>query len=263
MSDKARSSWDLPHIHSAAPIIFGISLIGFWFALVYIFSIPGYLVPSPASVLNEFIARGRLLALDTLITAQEAGMGFLIGTTFGFLCGVVFAHSRLLEKTFQPYLVGLQAIPVVAIAPLLVIWFGSGIAGKVALSAFISYFPVVISTSYGLRRIQNEMIELFSVLRATKMQTLTKLRIPHALPYIFSSLRVSATLSVIGAIVGEMAGANQGLGHRILVASYRTETALMFAGIACASALGLLFFAFVHLSGTLMLKNHNHDYTNE
>jgi NitT/TauT family transport system permease protein len=190
-------------------------------------------------------------------------MGFLIGTTFGFLCGVAFAHSRLLENTFQPYLVSLQAIPVVAIAPLLVIWFGSGMAGKVALSAFISYFPVVISTTYGLRRVQNEMIELFSVLRATKMETLIKLRIPHALPYIFSSLRVSATLSVIGAIVGEMAGANQGLGHRILVASYRTETALMFAGIACASALGLLFFALVRLVAAFMLKNHNYDYTNE
>lgn len=243
-----------------APFTLGICLVGFWYLLVYFLHVPNYLVPSPNAVFKEFLDRGHLLAMDTWVTAQEAGAGFVIGTGFGFACGVVFAHSRLLENTFQPYLVGLQAIPVVAIAPLLVIWFGSGIAGKIALSAFISYFPVVVSTTYGLRRVQSEMIELFLVLRATKMQTFLKLRLPHALPYIFSALRVSATLSVIGAIVGEMAGANQGLGHRILVSSYRTETPMMFAGIACASALGLLFFGIVRVTATIILKNHNHDY---
>jgi NitT/TauT family transport system permease protein len=185
----------------------------------------------------------------------------MVGVSFGFLAGVAFAHIRPLERIFQPYLVALQAIPIVAIAPLLVIWFGSGLVGKVVLAAFISIFPVVVATTYGLGRVRTETLDLMHILSARPHHVFFKLRLPTSLPFIFSALRVSATLSVIGAIVAEIAGANAGIGHRIMIASYRTETAAMFAAIACASFLGLVFYGTVRAIGAYVLTNHDHEYT--
>lgn len=243
------------------PIFLAVVLLMAWGSIVNALKIPAYIIPSPSDVWSAFIANWQGLGRDLLVTAQEAGAGFLIGAGFGFLCGVLFAHARPLEGLFQPYLVALQAVPIVAIAPLLVIWFGSGILGKIVLAAFITYFPVVVSTAYGVRRVRRESLDLMHILSANAIQIFFKLRLPHSLPFVFSALRVSATLSVIGAIVAEIAGANSGIGHRILIASYRTETATMFAAIACAAFLGLVFYGIVRVTGAYLLRNHEHEFT--
>jgi len=234
-----------------------------WSAAVRIFHIPAYLIPPPNAVWSVFVRDWRGLLADTCITATEAGLGFAAGTIIGMVCGICFAHSRYAESVFHPYLVGLQAVPVVAIAPLLVIWFGSGMVGKVVLAAFISYFPVVVSTTYGLRRVRTELAELMTILAASRTEMFRHVRFPASLPFVFSALKVSSTLSVIGAIVGEIAGSNKGIGHRILIASYRTDTDSMFAGIAFAALLGLFFYSLVRLAAAVLLRNHNHNYEME
>lgn len=253
-SDRGRIS------QLAGQICLAIAIVGVWALWVSVREIPAYLIPSPSDVWHAGLDQWKSLMEDFSITAVEALSGFVVGAGIGFLCGVVFAHVKVLENLFQPYLVALQAVPVVAIAPLLVLWFGSGMPGKILLAAFMSYFPVVVSTTYGIRRVRNEQMELMHILSATTFQIFTKLRLPNSLPYVFSALRVSATLSVIGAIVAEIAGASGGLGHRILVDSYRTETASMFAAIFLAAVLGLLFYGIVRLAGNFLLRNHDREF---
>ena len=237
-----------------------IAVLVAWALLVSIRDIPAYLIPSPSDVWHAGFNQWASLMDDFSVTAMEAFTGLLLGAGMGFLCGVLFAHVKVLEDLFQPYLVALQAVPVVAIAPLLVLWFGSGMMGKILLSGFMSYFPVVVATTYGIRRIRNEQLELMQILSATTFEIFIKLRLPNSLSHIFPALRVSATLSVIGAIVAEIAGASGGLGHRILVDSYRTETASMFAAIFLAALLGLIFYGIVRVSGNYFLRNHDREF---
>jgi NitT/TauT family transport system permease protein len=161
---------------------------------------------------------------------------------FGGLLAVAFVHSRSLELGVYPYAIALKTVPIVAIAPLLVVWCGNGILPKVIVSAIISFFPVVVNTTKGLRSVDTEAFDLFDSMSASRGQVFWKLRVPSALPYLFAALKISCTLAVIGAIVGEFSGADKGLGFFILISSYRLETVDMFVGILVSSLLGILFF---------------------
>ena len=229
------------------PTLFFVVLLIFWELSLKVFKVPAYLVPSPISVASTLLANFGELIKDTGITLVEAVCGFLIGSFLGFCIAIGFAHSRLVESTVYPYFVALQSVPIVAIAPLLVLWFGNGIIGKITMSSLVCFFPVVVNMTIGLKSADKDAVSLFRILDATPAQLFFKLRLPSSLPFLMSSLKIAASLSIIGAIVAEIAGARQGIGFRIVISSYRTDTTMMFASIFLAAIMGIAFFKLIGL----------------
>ncbi|MEM7130604.1 MAG: ABC transporter permease [Chloroflexota bacterium] len=186
-----------------------------------------------------------ILARASLFTLQEALLGFLMGSLLGFGLGILFAHSNLLERGLLPYVVASQTIPLLAIAPMVVIWLGGSFLSVAVIAAYLTFFPVTINTLIGLRSPKPTAVELMHSYAATPSQILWKLRVPAALPYIFTALKVSATASVVGAIIGELpSGIADGLGRVILNFNqyYATGPEKLWASILFASLTGLLFF---------------------
>ena len=242
--------------------VFVVIVITLWELTVRAFSVPEYLLPAPSVILFKLFTLQKGLMAHTGYTAFESAVGFLLGSSFGILLAVLFVHSRTLELGIYPYAIALKTVPIVAIAPLLVVWFGNGMLPKVIVAAIISFFPVVVNTTKGLRNVDAEAFDMFDSMSATKRQVFFKLRVPSALPYLFASLRISSTLSVIGAIVGEFSGADRGLGFFIMISSHRLETVDMFVGILMSSSLGILFFYGIALLEKIIIpweKNTNID----
>lgn len=220
--------------------------LAIWQIVVVAADVPAYIVPSPIEIAVELLAEGPWLAADLGWTMLEAVLGFLIGSAVAFLTAILFVHVRVVERAAFPWAIVLQTIPIVAIAPLLTIWFGYTLVPKVVIAAIICFFPVLVNTTRGLRSVSSQAMELMHVLSARKASIFWRLRLPSSLPYVFAGLRVAATLSVIGSIVAEFTGADRGIGFVIVQASYRIDTRLMFAAIALSSLAGILFF---HLIG--------------
>ena len=226
--------------------ILALLALAIWQLVVIAADVPAYIVPSPTEIGRELISRGPSLVADLGWTMLEAVTGFLIGGGVAFVTAVVFVHIRIVERAAFPWAIVLQTIPIVAIAPLLTIWFGYTLVPKVAIAAIICFFPVLVNTTRGLRSVSSQAMELMRVLSARKASIFWRLRLPSSLPYVFAGLRVAATLSVIGAIVAEFTGADRGIGFVIVQASYRIDTRLMFAAITLSSLAGIVFF---HLIG--------------
>lgn len=239
-------------------IVFIVCIIILWEFAVRAFSIPEYLLPAPSVILSRLLSMKMGLLAHTGYTAFESALGFFLGSAFGILLAVLFVHSRTLELGIYPYAIALKTVPIVAIAPLLIVWFGNGPLPKIIVAAIISFFPVVVNTTRGLRSVDAEAFDLFDSMSATPSQVFFKLRVPSALPYLFAALRISSTLAVIGAIVGEFSGADRGLGFFIMISSYRLETVDMFAGIFLSSLLGILFFYGIALIEKLVVPWEQH-----
>lgn len=233
--------------HIILPLGVFLLILLIWESSVVAFKIPVYLLPKPSLIISTLISDFDRLIPHIRITFFEAFVGFLVGSFFGWLLAVLFSFSQTLEKALYPYAIALKSIPIVALAPLLVVWFGNGLLPKVLISAIISFFPVVVNVVKGLKTVDSEAMDLFKSLSATKKQIFTKLQFYNSMPYLFSALRISATLSVIGAIVGEFSGADKGLGFFILISSHRLETVDMFIGILLSSIMGVLFFYLVNI----------------
>ena len=227
------------------PIVFFVLFVLSWEGICHIFQVKEYLVPPPSKIVAEIVKNAGLLAKDTGVTMLEAILGFFMANIASILFAVGFAHFRWFERSLYPYTIGLKSIPIIAIAPLLVLWCGNGLIGKVIMAAIISFFPLVVNATIGLKSVNPEALDLMRSLSASSFQILFKLRFPTAMPYIFSALKISAPLAVVGAIVGELSGATKGIGYTILIASYRVQTTKLFAAIFLASVGGLLFFALI------------------
>jgi len=232
---------------SITPISFFVGILLIWEIVVSVTNYPEYLLPKPTRIINQLITNFDSLLLHTGITMSEAVIGFIIANTLAFLAAVVFAHSKTIEKGLYPYAVALETTPIIAMAPLLILWFGTDIGSKIVAAAIVAFFPMLVNTVKGLKAIDEETLDLFRSLFANKWQIFIKLRLPNALPYIFSALKTSAALSVIGAIVGEFVGANKGIGYVILISTYHMETVKMFTGIIMSAVAGMLFFWVVSL----------------
>lgn len=223
-----------------------LALLG-WQLLIRWTDLPSFILPSPADVGMRFarsLTDGSLLR-HTGVTLGEVLLGLLTGTAAATVLGYLLAKSRLFERILAPYLVASQAVPVVAIAPLLVIWFGPGIFSKVLICALIVFFPVLVNTVVGVRDVPNSLRDLMRSMRATRWQTLRYLEIPAALPVFLGGLRIGAALSVIGAVVGEFVGADKGLGFLINVGRGQYDTALVFVAIFALVALALSLYGIV------------------
>lgn len=215
-----------------APLVL-IGVVGLWAALVAWQDYPPFILPSPVLVWQKFLtmtADGSLW-LHIGVTLVEIALGLLIGLSAAFGLGYLLGKHHTLERIASPYIVASQSIPIVAIAPLVVIWMGSGLASKVAVTALITFFPALIATIVGIRSVDPDLHDLMRSLRASRWQLFWKLELPAALPMIFGGLKLSATLAVVGAVVGEFMGANAGLGYLVNLGRGLLDTPMMFVAI--------------------------------
>ncbi len=218
-----------------------------WWLVSVISHLPAFILPSPAEVwvrLLSALSDGTLVA-NTGVTLLEVLLGLFFGVSLATILGYLVAKSRALERALSPYLVASQAVPLVAIAPLLVIWFGPGMFSKVLICALIVFFPVLVNTVVGVRAVPSPLYDLMRSLHATHNQILLKLEIPAALPIFLGGLRIGATLSVIGAVVGELVGSDRGLGFLINIGRGQYDTALVFVAVFVLIALALCLYGFV------------------
>lgn len=230
--------------HLVSPVV-ALGGIAVWELLVSAWQMPQYLLPAPSAIWQVLAKNTGTLSFDIAITGLESIVGFGFAILFASGAAIIFAHSRTMYDTLMPYLIGLKAVPIIAIAPLLVIWLGNGFISKAVMSATICFFPIVVNLTRGLRDVPEDQIDLMKSLSANRTQLFLMVRVPNSLPYLFAALKIASTLSVVGAIVAEFAGANRGIGYVILVAALRIETPLLFCGILLASLLGvLLYYAF-------------------
>lgn len=210
--------------------------------------VPVFILPPPHRIVAKLLVIYPSVLLHSLITLAESILGFVLAIAFGFPLAVGIVHSRFMERTVYPYVIAIRLIPIIAVAPLMVIWFGIGMTPKVVVSALLAFFPIVVNSVTGLRSGATEALRLMQSLRATRSQTFWKIRLYASLPYLFSALRVSATLAVIGAIVGEfVGGSDNGLGAMMLRAEAFLYTDELFVGVVFSAILGLLLFGAVAL----------------
>lgn len=216
--------------------------------------IPAYLFPTPSSVMRALFIDSSELWSAAIDTTTSAAIGLFISVIGGISLGILLSANRWVKAAIYPYATFFQTVPIIAIAPLLVIWFGYGTPTVVAATAIVSIFPMIASTLAGIESTEPALLDLFKIYRASKFETMIKLRLPFALPQIFIGLRISAGLAVIGAIVGEFI-AGGGLGGTIDVARARQNLDQLFAAVLLATLVGLLFIAIINLVSKYFLRN--------
>jgi len=236
-----------------------LSLLAFllgWDLLTRFSGIPNFILPSPLSVWTRFLKAmsDGSLPRHTAITLTEIVLGLIVGVLFATVVGYMLAKSRSLEKVLSPYLVASQAIPVIAIAPLLVIWLGDGILSKVVICALIVFFPVLVNTIVGVRAVPTALYDLMNSLHASRAQILWKVEAPASLPVFLGGLRIGATLSVIGAIVGELVDAESGLGFLLQLGDFQYDTPMVFVAVFTLIALALMLYGIVRMLENKFLK---------
>ena len=219
-----------------------------WKGLVVVAGYPPFILPPPESVAARFVSAwgGGLITPHALTTILEIALGFAVGAGAGLVVGYGLAKSAAVERIASPYLVAAQATPILALAPLLALWFGPGLVSKVVICGLIVFFPIAVSTMVGIRSVDAGLLEMARSFRATRRQVLTTLEVPAALPSILGGMRVGVTLAVVGAIVGEWAGAERGLGVLVnLARGSLFDIPLMFATLVTIALLGIALYLLV------------------
>jgi len=228
-----------PHV-VLIPLVFVVA-VALWEAIVDVFAVPSFIAPAPSAVVASL--RGGLssnLYLEHFwVTLGEALLGFLIAAVAGIALGAVIAQFRIVERTLYPYLVALQTLPKIAVAPLFVVWFGFGLSSKIVIAATVAFFPVLVNVIVGLKTIDAGKLDLMRSLSATRWQTFRLVKLPNALPFVFAGLDIAIVFSVLGAIVGEFVGAQRGLGNLIMQFNVSLDIAGVFAVLVLLSVMGV------------------------
>jgi NitT/TauT family transport system permease protein len=227
-----------------------------WELTVRLFALPEYLLPGPEPVFVALAQNMRTLAAQSLWTAGTVLAGFLVAAAVAIPLAMLIVISPVLERLLYPPMVATQSIPKIALAPLFIVWFGFGVAPKVAVAFLIAFFPIVIDTIVGLRSIDPAMIQLARSMGAPPRRIFLKLRLPHALPMIFGGLKVASALAVVGALTGEFVGSDRGLGYLLVQASGNLNTALLFATLVILSAMAMAFFYLVEMLERIAIPWH-------
>jgi NitT/TauT family transport system permease protein len=214
-------------------------LILVWHAYVVTFNVPPVILPRPALVLDSTIANWRLIVSEGWITLLESLYGFMLAFLLGVPLAVAIAGSRTLNLMFYPLLIATQSLPKVALAPLILVWLGIGMESKLAIAWLVAFFPIVVDTATGLRNTPADFLDLATAVRASRFQTFWKIRFPAALPFVISGSKVAITLAVIGAVIGEFIGSNEGLGNLLLVANSQINIPLAFACLIGLAVIGI------------------------
>ncbi|MDH3663230.1 MAG: ABC transporter permease [Alphaproteobacteria bacterium] len=227
------------------PILGGLSILLARHLVILLFDVQEFVAPSPLAAITTLIEKAPVLAKNFWPTAIEAVAGFIIGNSLAILLAVVFVHSKILEAAYFPVAVFFNTIPILALAPILVLIFGLGMLPKIVIAAIICFFPTLVNMIRGLESVSAAELELMHVLNASRSEIFWRLRVPRSLPFLFAALRIASTTSVVGAIVGEWIGANSGLGALIIQATFNYQPSLLYATLFVSSGLALLFFAIV------------------
>jgi NitT/TauT family transport system permease protein len=238
------------------PLILIALIFVLWDVVIRLFRIPPYLIPAPWDVAKMLVAEWPRLWRESLFTAYATLGGFGLSILFGIPAAMLIAYSRLVESYVYPLLVFSQSVPKIAIAPLFVVWFGFGIFPKVISAFLLGFFPIVVATVMGFKSMEPDMIDLARSMRASRLQMFIRFSLPQALPSIFSGLKVSATLAVVGAVVGEFVGSNSGIGYVLQIANGNFDLPLMFAALFVLSMMGVILFAIVDLVEKMMIPWH-------
>jgi NitT/TauT family transport system permease protein len=227
-----------------------------WEIGVIVTQAPAYLLPPPTTIFHTFIDEFPRLAFHGWVTLYEMLLGYALAVAVAIPLAIAITSSERFDRFTMPTLLFFQVVPKVAVAPLFLVWFGVGALPKVLVAFLISFFPIVIDAAVGLRSMSAEMRDLARSMGASRMQLFAQFRLPTSLPYLFSGLKVAATLAVAGAVVGEFVGADKGLGYLLLVTNSNLETALMFATLFALTIIGLLFFYAVEFLEALLIPWH-------
>jgi len=241
-----------------APVLVGLAVLLLWQGLVTWYEVPVYLVPSPLRVAQTLMRDWGLLAGSLLVTLRIALLALLLALVLGIAVAFLFVQSRTIEASLFPYAILLQVTPVVAIAPLIIIWVKDPTLALVICATIVALFPIISNTAQGLRSVDPELLDLFRLNRATRLQTLLRLRIPSALPYFFAGLKVSSGLALIGAVVAEFVagtgGTASGLAYQILQAGLQLNIPRLFAALLLITLAGVLLFLAVSLLARMALR---------
>ena len=229
------------------PIVGGAALLFIWWALIAVFHVRPFIAPSPEAVAITLYQKFGMLMANLLPTAIEAVCGFLLGNLTAIVIATVFVHRKTMEEAFFPIAVLINSIPVVAKAPILILLLGNGMSPKIAIAAVICFFPTLVNMVRGLEAVSPQSMELMHVLSASKREIFLRLRLPTSVPYLFSALKIAASTSVVGAIVGEWIGSQEGIGALIIQATYNFDSALLYATVLCGSCFSVLFFLAIRL----------------
>jgi len=225
-----------------------VAVLGAWEAAGRWGGLADYILPAPSRITAAFAANTALFARHVPVTALEASLGFVFGNSVALVLAIAFVHSATAERGIYPMAVAMRSVPFVALAPILVIWLGNGLAPKVVIAALVSFFPTLVNSVRGLRAVDPEAFELMRTLSATPWQVLWKLRWPSAMPFLFSALKISAAGTVLGAVVAEWIGSDLGIGYVVLMSTYEFRIPLLWASIAVTSVMAMTLFGLVILA---------------
>ena len=218
-----------------------------------LFGLKEYILPSPVSAIRTLFQAKYRWPMNFMATFYEVVGGFLISGLVGVILGILVVWSEFLKRSILPFLVFLNSLPKIAVAPLFMIWFGYGILPNILIVFLISFFPVVINTATGLVAVEEDLLDLVNYLHATKWQKMRKIQLPNSLPYIFSGLKIAATTAVTGAIVGEFVASDKGLGSVIIASQTTLATPVIFGSLILITLIGMLLFGFVGIMERVLM----------
>ncbi len=224
-----------------------------WHFAVILFGLKEYILPSPVSAIRTLFQGKYRWPMNFMATFYEVVGGFLISGLVGVVLGILVVWSEFLKRSILPFLVFLNSLPKIAVAPLFMIWFGYGILPNILIVFLISFFPVVINTATGLVAVEEDLLDLVNYLHATKWQKMRKIQLPNSLPYIFSGLKIAATTAVTGAIVGEFVASDKGLGSVIIASQTTLATPVIFGSLILITLIGMLLFGFVGIMERVLM----------
>ena len=238
------------------PLAVALGVLAAWEAGTRLLGVPTFLLPPPSAVAGSLRANASLLLFHGWVTTVEIVLGYMLSIAIGVPLALAIFLWPIFSRSVLPLLISSQAMPKVAVAPLLLVWFGFGLLPKVLIAFLIAFFPIVISTAVGLSTIEPEKIYLARSMGFGSVATFCKIRLPNALPEVFGGLKISITLAVVGAVVGEFVGGDAGLGYLLMVANGSMDTQLLFAGIIALTILGVALFLLVELAERLVIPRH-------
>ena len=236
------------------PVATVIALLLIWQFGVRLFDVPAYIAPAPSDVGKTLVDKFPLLLKNFLPTLYESVLGFIAGNLAAVLIAIAFVHNKFVETAFYPLAVFINTIPILAIAPILVLIFGAGLTAKVVIAGLICFFPTLVNMVRGLQSVSPQALELARILSATKTEIFWKIRLPSSLPFLFSALKIASTTCVIGAIVGEWVGADVGLGALIIDSTFNFRSSLLYAAVFMSSTLSVFLFAVVSIVERLVIR---------
>jgi len=248
--------WSGGRGRAASLVLVVITLMGLWEATVRLGDIKSFLLPAPSAVLLSIVQKPLWYMQHAYDTLVETFLGFAFAVVFGILIAIGIVYSRILEQSLYTFLVAMNAVPKIAIAPLFVVWLGTELEPKIAVAALVAIFPIVIDTVQGLRAVEPAMLDLGRAMRGSQLRILWKIRAPYALPSVFAGLKVGISLAFIGAIVGEFISSQSGLGYVVVTSQANFDTTQMFAAILILAVLSLLLFNLIDLAEHLLLPWH-------